>query len=219
MAVSLTTITGNVEFPTGTTPARASIRFRLTGPGANGGNVFLGQSAFVVQANGSFSAEVQHTESMDIRTYYEVSVSYFDGDTGRQVERALGLIKVPQSESAVTLASLLPTAIPSSASNVYRTKRGDTISFGIVMLDDHNRPLDLTGYSIAASMRQGDGPIRSFVVTRVSNPQGRFDLTLSAAVAAGLALGAHEFDIKFSTGGRVARTLTGTIIIEREVTP
>lgn len=219
MAVSLTTVTGNIEFPNGSTPARAVVRFRLTGADKNGGNVFLGVSEFTVANNGSFSAEVQHTDGMDERTFYEVTASYFDAAVGQQVNQLLGMVKVPQSGTSITLASILPVPVPSNASSVHRAKRGDTISFGIQMLDQYGRPLDLTGYSISAAMRQGEGLLQNFQVTRVSNPNGRFDLTLPAESTAALPTGAYAFDIKFSNGVRVARTMTGTIILESEVTP
>ena len=167
MAVSLTTITGSVEFPSGATPARAIVRFTLTDRGQNGSNIFLGMSEFPVASSGAFTAEVQHTDTMDEWVYYEVSLSYLDQSIARQVDRKLGLIKVPESGGSVVLSNLLPITIPSNASSVHRVTRGDTISFGIQMLDHHNRPLDLTGYGISASMRQGDSQHRSFAVTRV----------------------------------------------------
>lgn len=218
MAVSLTTVTGNIEFPNGSTPARAVVRFRLTGADKNGGNVFLGVSEFTVANNGSFSAEVQHTDGMDERTFYEVTASYFDAAVGQQVNQLLGMVKVPQSGTSITLASILPVPVPSNASSVHRAKRGDTISFGIQMLDQYGKPLDLNGYSISASMRQGNNRI-GFSFTPVNRAQGRFDLSLAASVTAALELGSYDFDIKFSTGVRVSRTLTGTIIIDPEVTP
>lgn len=219
MAVSLTTVTGSIEYPSGATPARAVVRFRLTGADKNGGNVFMGVSEFPVASNGSFTAAVQHTDGMSERTFYEVIASYFDAAAGRQVDQLLGYVKVPQSSENVTLSGILPVQVPSSASSVHRVKRGDTISFGIVMLDQYGRPLDLTGYSISAAMRQGEGLRQNFQVTRVSNPNGRFDLTLPAGSTAALPTGAYAFDIKFSNGVRVARTMTGTIILEPEVTP
>lgn len=219
MAVSLTTVTGTLEFPSGAAPARAVIRFRLIGPDKDGQNMFLGTSEFSVASSGSFSAAVQHTDNMAEQTFYEVTASYFNTESGQQVTRPLGIIKVPLSAESVTLGSLLPVKVPSDASNVHRVKRGDTIDLGLKMLDQYGRALDLTGFSIAASMRQGGGAPRALTVTRVSNPGGRFDLTLSASLSAALPLGPHDFDIKFSSGGRVSRTMTGTIIVEAEVTP
>lgn len=218
MAISLTTVAGTIEFPNGATPPRSSIGFRLTNRAANGSNVFLGYSEFIIAANGSFSADVQTTNGMPEDTYYEVTVSYFDLTLGRQTTAGLGLVKIPAT-GTVNLDSILPVRVPSNSKNAYRVKRGDTISFGLVMLDQYNRPLNLAGYSISARMRQGDGPLQSFSVTRVSNPEGRFDLTISASSSALLPLGPHDFDIKFSDGVHVSRTLTGTIIIDPEVTP
>ena len=219
MAVSLTTVTGNIEFPNGATPARAGVRFRLTGSDKNGGNLFLGVSEFTVESNGSFSADVQHTDGMDERTFYEVAASYFDASTGQQANQLLGVVKVPQSETSITLASILPVPVPSNASSVYRVKRGDTISLGIQMLDQFGKPMNLAEYSVSARMRKGDGPLVAFGFAWAARAAGRFELTLSASISAGLEPGPYDFDIKFSTGVRVSRTLTGTIIIDPEVTP
>lgn len=219
MAVSLTTVTGSIDFPNGSTPAQAVIRFRLTSRDSNGSNLFFGVSEFPVGSDGSFSAAVQTTDGMDERTFYEVTVAYFDGAAGQQSVYLLGLVKVPTSGSSVTLSSILPIVIPSGATSIYRTKRGDTISFGIVMQDQYGRPLNMTGFAISAGMRQGDAALVMFEVTSVSLVDGRFDVTLAAGLSGLLALGAHDFEIKISNGVRVVRTITGTIIVEQEVIP
>lgn len=218
MAISLTTVTGTIEFPNGATPARASIGFRMTNRDMSGQNVFLGYSDFPIANNGSFSADVQTTDGMDDDTYYEVTVSYFDLTISRPATTCLGLVKVPAS-GPVTLDSILPIRIPSNSKNTYRVKRGDTIQFGIQMLDHHGVPMDLTGITVAARMRQGEGALQAFAFTWVDRPQGRFDLNLSATASASLPIGQHDFDIKFTDGVHVSRTMTGTIIIEPEVTP
>lgn len=219
MAVSLTTVTGSIDFPNGSTPAQAVIRFRLTSRDSNGSNLFFGVSEFPVGSDGSFSAAVQTTDGMDERTFYEVTVAYFDGASGLQSVYSLGLVKVPGSGSSVALSSILPIIVPSGASSVYRTKRGDTISFGIVMQDQYGRPLNMTGFVIRAGMRQGSAEPVLFEVTNVALADGRFDVTLAAGLSSLLPFGAHDFEIKISNGVRVVRTMTGTVIVEQEILP
>jgi len=217
MALSLTTITGTVDFPGGATPARAFVRFQLASVDVSSPNVFVGASDFTVAANGTFSAQVQSTDGMDDRTLYEVTLHYFDQATGRDGVIHLGNIKVPEGDPVV-LADLLPVRFPGGASSTHRVKRGDTISLGLQMLDRYNRRMRLSGITVSASMRLGGGAEIPFAVVIVDAALGLVEMTISAGISSSLALGAYDFDIKLSDGAHVGRTLTGTIIVDERVT-
>jgi hypothetical protein len=98
-------------------------------------------------------------------------------------------------------------------------KRGDTLSFGVIWLSEIDRPLSLVGVTVRASLRGPDDAVRSLTVTILDAAAGEFEVSKPASATALFPLGRHEIDIKFDTGVRVVRTLSGTVHVDREVTP
>lgn len=113
MALTLTTVTGTVDLPTGDTPVAAQLIFTLTGWAKDGGNIFVeGPQMVAVDASGNFSVALQTTEDMPV--LYSVLVSYQVPSLGKEIISNLGTISVPAS-GPVTLGNLLaiPAPVPS----------------------------------------------------------------------------------------------------------
>lgn len=217
MAVTLTTVTGTMELPNGATPHRGRVIFTMTGWAKDAPHLFVAGSVDVaVASDGSFSAQLQSTDDLDVE--YDVVFSHVDLATSKDVSTQVGRILVPSS-GPVTLASVLPVRIPGGASNQHRLKRGDTLSLAGICLDENGRRQNLSGISVSSALRGPDGATRSLVVTIVSAAAGEIEISLSAAQSALLPVGIHTMDVKFSSGVRVVRTLDAQITVEAEVTP
>lgn len=127
---------------------------------------------------------------------------------------------VPDDGStSANVAEITPVPIPKGATNVYRTKRGDTIKFGCIYLNEYGVRASVVGINITADMQHSvTGVEYSFAVTKVAAAEGRFDLTIDASTAATLELGEYDFDVRFSDGINVRHTTTGKIIVAKEIT-
>ncbi|HMT45505.1 MAG TPA: hypothetical protein PKE59_00160 [Novosphingobium sp.] len=217
MAVTLTTVTGSMELPDGTTPRLGRVIFTLTGWARNAPHLFVKGSVDVAAgADGSFSVSLQTTDDLDVE--YDVVFSHHDTSLNRDVSTPVGRILVPAS-GPVTLASLLPVRIPAGAKPEATFKRGDTINMGGQWLDGNDRPLDLTGLTLSCAMMGPDGVTRPLMLIVLDAAAGLTEITLAASDSAALPLGLHQIDVKLSSGARVSRTQTGFINIIEEITP
>lgn len=217
MAVTLTTVTGSMELPDGSTPRLGRVIFRMTGWAKDAPNLFVAGSVDVaVASNGSFSVDLQTTDDLDVE--YDVVFSHVDLATNSTVSNSVGRISVP-STGPVTLASLLPVRIPSDAGHEHRIKRGDTLSLPGICLDEKGLRQNLSGITLASSLLGPDGVVRSLAVTKTDQSAGEIEVSMSHSLTAALPLGVHQMDLKFSVGGRVSRTMSATLHVDQEVTP
>lgn len=216
MAVTLTTVTGTLELPDGTTPHLGRVIFTMAGWAKTSPELFVNGSVDVPAAsNGTFSVALQTTEDLGVE--YDVVFSHFDLARNKEVRTAVGRITVPSS-GPVTLASLLPVRLPNGAGASYEHKRGDTLNIAVQMLDETGRPLSLTGSSAASALKGPDGVVRSLSVAVINAASGWLEVAMSALETADLPLGPHVWDIRVTTGSVVRSTPSATITMIDEVT-
>lgn len=217
MAVTLTTVTGSMELPDGSTPRLGRVIFTLTGWAKDAPHLFVqGSIDVAAAADGSFSVDLQTTDDLDVE--YDVVFFHHDLSSNREISTAVGRILVPSS-GPVTLASLLPVRIPGGVTDSHRIKRGDSLSLPGICLDDHDRRQSLASITVASSLLGPDGVKRSLSVTKTDADQGEIEISMSPSMTTDLPLGPHQIDVKFSVGGRVKRTLTAIIHVDQEITP
>lgn len=80
------------------------------------------------------------------------------------------------------------------------------------------KPLDITGYTIDADIRETDTltQIATFSISLTSAPNGSFELSLSPATTAALAAGIYGYDLYMtSTSGERYYYLRGSVTVER----
>lgn len=99
--------------------------------------------------------------------------------------------------------------------------RGDTWRRIWIVQDAHGAPLDLTGYTARLHVRDADGLKLAEASTAdgrlvITPAAGRIELTMPAAVMAGLAPGSVRFDIELTSGGGEVTTLEQSTLVVRE---
>lgn len=212
-----TTIAGPVRMPDGTIPTHGRVIFRPRLGGYVGSPaVTAGAVVAAISSAGAISVVL---EGRADGTPYAVVVEHWSVADQRMVSTPLPDVVPTGAAGPFTLADLAAVDVPRCATNENTWKRGDTISIAGQWIDHHRRPLDLTGYAIAAAMRGPDNVTRDMLVTVTAAATGLLSIGMSAAETALLPLGDHLIDVKARIGARVARTQTGIIHIAEEVTP
>ena len=215
MPVETATITGPVFDQTGANPLDATIEFRLrTNPRDPAGVVLRGSTVVKVSAAGAFSTALYASDSGSTYDVIQRHRPYLGAEL---VERDIGPIHIVGGETR-WLGALLPVRIAPEARDSHRIKRGDTLNIAGVWLDAHGIPIPTAGVAISSALLGPDRATRALTVTKLAGA-GEFELSMAAVATALLPLGTHQIDIKFSTGARVVRTLTGRVIVDQEITP
>lgn len=208
-------IAGPVRMPDGTIPAHGRVIFTARAPILGGTLVTTGPVVAQIDGAGDIDITLQAEAS---GTPYGVTVEYWSDVEGRLIAAALPDIVPSVGAGPVTIADLTAEVII-GALDAHRIKRGSTLDLPCRFVDQHIRLLPLTDLTVTSALRGPDGVTRALTVT-VSDPDGSdFEVSMSHIQTALLPLGTHGWDIKFSTGARVLRSITGQIIIEQEVTP
>lgn len=210
-----TRIAGPVRLPDGTNPTHGRVIFEAREMQVSDSAVLRGPVIAEITAGAidiSLVGEVNGTR-------YSAAVEYWSYGEQRMLRQALPDVVVTGTGTG-TLGDFATVIIPSDAGGEAGWKRGDTIEITGIWLNEHDRPHDLDGVTITSSVLGPDGTKRDLSVALDSNTKsGRFELSATAAETADWPLGEHRIDVKFSrSGGRVSRTVTGTIIIEQEIT-
>ncbi|WP_312529441.1 hypothetical protein [Paracoccus sp. (in: a-proteobacteria)] len=210
-----TTISGPVLLPDGSNPQHGRVIFTARRARLAGSVVVPAPIAVPITA-GAISVALQgEAEGFP----YAVSVEYFSAAHNRVLVSPLPDIVV-SAEATGTLISLAAVSIPTDAASAVRIKRGDTLNLPFIWLDRNNRPISHAGVTISSALLGPDGQRRNLTVSKIAPAtSGAVELAMSAGLTAQLPLGAHHIDIKFSTGARVLRTITGQIIVDQEITP
>lgn len=212
-----TQIAGAVRLPDGTLPTHGRVIFRPRDGGRAGPPVISGAAVIApISPAGAIDIEL---EAATTGTPYMVLVEHWSDGAAKLVQTALPDIVPTGLPGPFTIADLAVIAIPQGATSRATWKRGDTISIGGQWIDQHQRPLDLTGMAVTAAMRGPDDVIRPMAVTMIDAADGLLEILMSASTSAGLPIGEHAIDVKITVGVRVARTQTGFITIVPEVTP
>lgn len=209
-----TEIAGPVRLPDGTIPAHGKIIFRRKEAQISDGVVLTAPVSANIDGAGDFTITLAAASS---GTPYSVIVVYWSAVENRLLSCPLPDVVPTGAAGPVTLAGIAAHVLPDVPSE-HRVKRGSTLILPCRLLDKNARPQPLTGLTIASDLRGPDGETRPFTVAVLDSATGDFEVLMTAAQTALLPLGGHAWDIKFSTGARVDRTITGTIIIEQEVT-
>ncbi|TWI34919.1 hypothetical protein [Paracoccus sulfuroxidans] len=215
MPVATATITGPVFDQTGAPPFDATIEFRLrSNPRDLSGAVLRGSTVVKVGPAGAFSTVLYAADGGSTYDVIQRHHPYLGADL---VEQDIGPIRVTGGETR-WLAALLPVKIATGASDTHRIKRGDSLSIAGVWLDEFGVPIPSAGVGIASALLGPDGVTRA-ITSRWQAGVGEFELSMAAGTTAQLPIGTHQIDIKFSTGARVLRTMTGRVIVGQEITP
>lgn len=217
MAVTTANITGPVYDQTGAAPLDATIEFRLRNdPRDLSGTVLRGSTVVRVSDLGNFSTVLYASAGGSTYDVIQRHRPYLGAEL---VERDIGPIHITGGETR-WLAALLPVKVAPGASDTHRIKRGDTLSLPFIWLDARGVPISHDGVAITSSLHGPDGLLRALVVSKIAPAAaGMVELSMAAAMTALLPLGDHLIDIKFSTGARIVRTLTGRVIVDQEITP
>lgn len=210
-----TNVAGPVLLPDGSSPMHGRVLFRLLSP-IIGGSVVASATVIAPITAGEIDVDLQAEAG---GTPYAVAVEHWSAAEGRLVTTPLPNVVPTGAAGPVTLAQIAAVTVPASAGNEASWKRGDTISIGGQWLDEHGRPLNLSGLTIAAALRGPDGVVRALAAVLTDAASGLIEISMTAALSAALPLGAHAIDVKITNGARVSRTQTGTIHIIPEVTP
>lgn len=112
MTLSLTTITGTVDLPTGETPDNGQVIFQLISWDKDGANIFIpGPVVAPIGLDGGISLGLQTTTTLDGGSLYGVRVVYFSRVDMVMKDIRLSNIAVPATNK-VGLATLLQTPAP-----------------------------------------------------------------------------------------------------------
>lgn len=208
--MALVNVTGTLVLPDGTGLADRQLIIRKVHRQAEP------DTSFVIMP-GDVVTQTDASGAVDVDLYDGQYVVIYQKDYN-VVEYVYWAIPDDGSVSA-NVADITPVPIPKGATNIYRTKRGDTIKFGCVYLNAYGIRSSLAGITVTASMERLVGAERyDFTVTVVDEAEGRFDLTIDASTAATLEVGEYNFDVRFTDGVNVRHTTTGKIIVAKEIT-
>lgn len=78
-----------------------------------------------------------------------------------------------------------------------RQRVGDTWRFPLYRTDAAGTPVPLTGLTITAAVKDGDGQITTFTTVLTDAENGRAEIVLSSDETADLGPGVHEMEIEF----------------------
>lgn len=210
-----TTIAGPVILPDGTNPAHGRVIFEARAPILGDAAVLRGPVVATI-ASGAISVDLEAEAG---GTPYAVTVEYWSAALGQLVRQPLPDVVPTGAAGPFTLADLATLTTGASGSRSLSLKRGDSLSLPGIWVDQHGRPLDLTGVTIASALLGPDAVTRPLGVAVLDAATGRFELSMLAVDTAALPLGGHQIDIKFTVGARVVRTLTASITLLHEITP
>ena len=210
-----TTIAGPVILPDGTNPAHGRVIFEARAP-ILGASAILRGPVVAPITDGEISIELEGAAD---GTPYAVTVEYWSEARAQLIRQPLPDIVPTGASGPFTLADLATLIAGAGIADHLTLKRGDSLSLPGVWVDQHGRPLDLTGVTIASALLGPDAVTRPLGVAVLDAAAGRFELSMLAVDTAALPLGGHQIDIKFTVGARVARTLTASITLMQEITP
>tara|TARA_B100001059_G_scaffold210762_1_gene224638 strand:+ start:294 stop:626 length:333 start_codon:yes stop_codon:yes gene_type:complete len=104
--------------------------------------------------------------------------------------------------------------------NLY-VDQGTTFSTSVLVTNDDDSALDLTGYTAAAQLRKSFSSSTSvdFTVT-IPTPvtAGQINLQLSATETASLEEGRYVYDVEITSGVIVTRVIEGLVTVSPQVT-
>lgn len=208
--MALVNVTGTLVLPDGTGLADRQLIIRKVHRKAEP------DTSFVIMP-GDVVTQTDASGAVDVDLYDGQYVVIYQKDYN-VIEYAYWAIPDDGSVS-VNVADITPVPIPKGATNVYRTKRGDTIKFGCIYLNAYGVRDSLDGITVTAAMERLVGGERyDFTVTIVDEAAGRFDIVMGQSIASTLVPGEYAFDIKFTNGVDVGHTNTARIIVEKEIT-
>lgn len=212
-----TQIAGPVRLPDGTIPAHGRVIFRPKNGGIVGATTISG-GPVVAPISGAGMIDVELVGRAG-GVPYTVTVEHWSEAENRLVTTMLPDVVPTGAAGPFTLMDLVAVEIPRDARSEATWKRGDTINIGGQWIDEFGRPVDLTGMTVSAAMRGPDGITRPLTVHVSDAVKGMLEISMSAGLSAQLPLGPHAIDVKVTSGARVSRTQSGTINIDKEVTP
>jgi hypothetical protein len=101
-------------------------------------------------------------------------------------------------------------------------KTGDTINWGAALTDDAGVAISLTGYAVAAQIRDPEGALIAALVytpdaDQVGAGKGRYALSYPGSTQ-NFPLGNHRCDIEYSYSGTVISTETFIVPIVDDIT-
>jgi hypothetical protein len=96
--------------------------------------------------------------------------------------------------------------------------RGDTLRFPSVRKTSAGVVVDLTGYTVRATVRSSAGDAVDGVVVTVTPLTGRVEVVIPAAVSATLAPDKYSYDIEYQIGTEVETLVRYTFSLVEDVT-
>src|SRR4051794_37521134 len=98
--------------------------------------------------------------------------------------------------------------------------RGDDIDLDVALFGATAAPLDVTGWSWAAQLRDAAGAlVAAWTVLVTDPPAGELSLMLTAAQTTGLALADYDWDLQATdTGGGVKTLVVGRLRLKEDQT-
>jgi hypothetical protein len=98
---------------------------------------------------------------------------------------------------------------------------GDTETISVTLQDSTGAPINITGRTYAAQIREtvdSTSPLASFSCSVTNGTAGQFACTLSATTTAALAAGVGVFDLQETNATTVTTLIYGPVQIEKDVT-
>lgn len=96
--------------------------------------------------------------------------------------------------------------------------RGDTLRFVSVRKTSAGVAVDLTGYTVRATVRSSAGVAVDGVTVTVTAATGRVEVVVPAAVSATLALDTYSYEIEYAIGSEVTTLVRYRFRLVEDVT-
>ena len=200
----MATISGPVRLPDGTNPQHGRIIFRRTTPELGQGLTVPGPVEAII-TGGVFTIDLNAVAEGAV---YAVGVEYWD-----EVSQSLAHVGLPDivvaGDGPFTLAQV--STVQTATRDTYELHQGDTAVLPVTMLDANRRPVSLTDSTVSGWLERGDVRV-PVTVNKVTGSTGLVQMTITAPVSAGLALGLHTAVIQMRVGTQV-KTVRGKIKI------
>ncbi len=209
MAITKSTITGDLPLPDGTVTPGSYVEFTLMAADRETYHVVQPVTVSApIGPGGGISVDLWPNGLGERETRYRVTANIVDPVRRRATPIDLGVIKVPVGGASI--ANLLPIRVAGAKSEA-AIHRGDSRTFALQWLNADGRPAVMSGFALSARLERGGVEV-PLGVAWISAAAGTLEITLSAAVSAGLPIGAHRLVVRATSGARVT-SLRGTINI------